>query len=90
MSDEPKRLYRSRKERMFSGVCGGLGEYLSIDPTIIRLIFVITALWGGAGLIVYLVMMLVVPEEPLGVEVAPPEPPPAESEPAPAEEESSE
>ena len=64
MTTDVKRLYRSQEDRMIAGVCGGLGEYLSIDATIIRLIFVITALWGGAGLIVYLVMMLVVPEEP--------------------------
>lgn len=80
MTDEVKRLYRSRKDRMISGVCGGIGEYLSIDPTVIRLIFVIAALWGGAGLIVYLVMLLVVPEEPLAGEAAPPEPAPAEGE----------
>ena len=80
MSSETKRLYRSRQERMISGVCGGLGEYLSIDPTIIRLIFVIAALWGGAGFIVYLVMMLVVPEEPFGVESSPEPAAPAEEE----------
>lgn len=64
MSEDIKRLYRSRSERMIAGVCGGLGEYLNIDATVIRLIFAIAALWGGAGLIVYLVMWLVVPEEP--------------------------
>ena len=80
MSDDVRRLYRSRKERMIGGVCGGLGEYLNIDATVIRLIFVIVALWGGAGVIVYLVMLLVVPEEPQG-EVAPPAAPePAEEE----------
>lgn len=79
MTAEVKRLYRSQEDRMIAGVCGGLGEYLSIDATIIRLIFVITALWGGAGLIVYLVMMLVVPEapsqaEPVKAEPVEPEP----------------
>ncbi len=86
MSTEIKRLYRSRSERMISGVCGGLGDYLSIDPTIIRLIFAITALWGGAGLIVYLVMMLVVPEEPLAAGTAPQPAPVAPAEEAPEEE----
>ena len=81
MTADVKRLYRSREDRMISGVCGGLGEYLSIDATIIRLIFVITALWGGAGLIVYIVMLLVVPEEPTESEVV-------ESEAAPVEDES--
>ena len=83
MTADVKRLYRSQEDRMIAGVCGGLGEYLSIDATIIRLIFVITALWGGAGLIVYLVMMLVVPEAPSQVEpveAEPVEPEPGEDE----------
>jgi len=65
MSTEYKRLYRSRRERMIAGVCGGLAEYFSIDPTLVRLFFVFTALLGGPGLIAYIVMMIVVPEEPL-------------------------
>jgi phage shock protein C len=74
MSEDVKRLYRSRSQRMIAGVSGGLGDYLNIDATVIRLIFVIAALWGGAGIIVYLVMWLMVPEEPAGTEVpAPPE-----------------
>jgi len=50
---------------MVSGIAGGLGEYLNIDSTIVRLLFVFFALAGGPGLLVYLVMLLVVPEEPL-------------------------
>lgn len=65
MSTDYKRLYRSRKERMFAGVCGGLAEYFSIDPTLVRLFFVFTALAGGPGLIAYIIMMIVVPETPL-------------------------
>lgn len=62
-----KRLYRSRTNRMVAGVSGGLGEFLGLDPTIVRLIFVFsTLLLGGSGLLVYVVMLLVVPEEPLG------------------------
>ncbi len=61
-----KRLYRSRDERMIAGVCGGLGQYLNIDPTIIRLLFVLSTFWGGSGFIAYLVMMVLIPEEPLG------------------------
>jgi len=64
MSKEVKQLYRSNSERMIAGVAGGLGEYLNIDPTIIRLVFVATALLGGPGLIVYLIMWIIVPEEP--------------------------
>jgi phage shock protein PspC (stress-responsive transcriptional regulator) len=66
MSTDVKKLYRSQDERMIAGVCGGLGEFLGIDPTIIRLIFVVATIWGGAGAIVYLIMLLVVPDETLG------------------------
>lgn len=65
MNVENRRLYRSRTDRMISGVAGGLGEYLNIDVTIVRLLFVFFALAGGPGLLVYIVMLLVVPEEPL-------------------------
>ena len=58
-----KRLYRSRTERMVAGVCGGLAEYFDIDPTIVRLVFVLLALAGGPGLLIYIVMAIVVPEE---------------------------
>ena len=64
MSSEVKRLYRSRSERMIAGICGGLGQYLGTDPTIIRLVFVLLAVLGP-GVIIYLIAWLVVPEEPL-------------------------
>ena len=64
MSDNnTKRLYRSRDDRMISGVCAGLAEYIDIDPTIVRLLFVLGLFAGGATFWAYLVMMLVVPEE---------------------------
>jgi phage shock protein C len=66
MNVENRRLYRSRSDRMVAGIAGGLGEYLNIDATIVRLLFVFFALAGGPGLLVYIVMLLVVPEEPLG------------------------
>lgn len=60
-----KRLYRSRSNRMLSGVCGGLGEFFSIDPTVIRLIFVLGTVFGlGSLLVAYIVLMIVVPQEP--------------------------
>ena len=65
MTTETRRLYRSRTDRMIGGVCGGLAQFFTIDATIIRLLFVFIALFGGASLLVYLVMLLVVPEEPL-------------------------
>jgi len=67
MTDEVKRLYRSREERMVAGVCGGLAEYTNLDPTIVRLLFVGVSILGAAPGIVlaYLAMMIVVPEEPI-------------------------
>jgi len=59
-----KKLYLSNSDRKVGGVCGGLGEYLDVDPTILRVIFLISCFLGGIGLIVYLVMWLVVPRNP--------------------------
>ena len=56
MNTDVKRLYRSRTERMIGGVCGGLGEFLNIDVTLVRLLFVLCAIFGGPGLVVYLVV----------------------------------
>ena len=56
-----KRLYRSRKERVIAGVCGGIGEYFAIDPTWVRLGFIFFFFVGGSALLVYLIMWLVVP-----------------------------
>jgi phage shock protein C len=67
MSTEYKKLYRSRTNRMVSGVCGGLGEFANVDPTIIRLLFAAGTIFsGGILLLVYLVMIFVVPEPPVG------------------------
>jgi len=56
-----RRLYRSRTEKMLGGVCGGVAELFDIDPTLIRLAFVLVSLWGGLGLIVYLVLWWIAP-----------------------------
>jgi phage shock protein C len=58
-----KRLYRSKDDRMIAGVCAGLAEYIDIDPTIVRLLFALGLIAGGATFWAYLVMMMVVPEE---------------------------
>ena len=63
---EPRKLYRSRTNRQLAGVAGGLAQYFTIDPTLIRVLFVVFALVGGSGLVAYLVLWIVVPEEPLG------------------------
>jgi phage shock protein PspC (stress-responsive transcriptional regulator) len=63
MSNEYKKLYRSREDRMIAGVCGGLGEYFNVDPTLIRLVFVFGFFATGSGLFwAYLIMMIIVPE----------------------------
>ncbi len=59
-----KRLFRSRKDGLIAGVCGGLAEYFDVDPSLVRLIFILAVFLGGAGLIVYLVAWLIVPENP--------------------------
>lgn len=58
-----KRLYRSRHERVIAGVCGGLAQYFAVDPTLVRIIWVLLAL-SGTGVLLYLVALLVIPEEP--------------------------
>lgn len=60
----PKRLYRSKVDRMISGICGGLGEYLNMDPVVIRIIFILLALFGGGGILLYLIGIFVIPENP--------------------------
>ena len=60
-----KKLWRSRADRKIAGVCGGLGQYFQMDPLWIRLIFVLFFLLGGAAVLVYLVMWLIVPLEPI-------------------------
>ncbi|HOO74490.1 MAG TPA: PspC domain-containing protein [Tepiditoga sp.] len=58
-----KRLYRSKTNEVFAGVCGGLGEYLNIDPVIIRLIWIATIFAGGTGILLYIIAIFVIPEE---------------------------
>jgi phage shock protein PspC (stress-responsive transcriptional regulator) len=58
-----KRLYRSRSKKVVAGIGGGLGEYLDIDPVIIRIIIVLITIFNGIGLLVYIIMWIVVPEE---------------------------
>lgn len=60
-----KRLYRSRKNKVLAGICGGLGEYYNVDPVLIRIITVFITLFLGFPLIVYLVAIFVIPQEPL-------------------------
>ncbi len=58
-----KRLYRTQDDSMFAGVAGGLGKYMNIDPTLVRLFFVFSTFFTGFGIVLYLAMWLVVPYE---------------------------
>ena len=65
MDQQAKRLYRSRTERRISGVCGGLADYFKVDPSLVRLLFVLGLLLVGGTFWAYIIMMIVIPEEPL-------------------------
>ncbi len=65
-----KRLYRSRKHRSIAGVCGGIADYLAVDPTLVRIVFLIFAAAGGPGAIVYIVLAAIIPEEPQFVQTS--------------------
>jgi phage shock protein C len=71
------RLYRSRSDYWIAGVCGGLGRYFGVDSNPIRLGFVVLAAWNGLGVLLYLVTVLIVPEEPPEEIAAGPDAPPA-------------
>ena len=60
-----KRLYRSRRHRVFGGVAGGLADYFNIDVILARLLFVVIFFAGGGGVIIYVVLWIITPEEPL-------------------------
>ncbi len=59
-----KRLYKSNKNKMINGVCGGLAEYFDIDPTLIRLGWVIFCAMGGSGIIAYIIAAIIIPHNP--------------------------
>jgi phage shock protein PspC (stress-responsive transcriptional regulator) len=58
-----KRLYRTREGRVVAGVCGGIAAYFGIDPTLVRLAFAVFTIFGGAGVLIYLIAWIVIPEE---------------------------
>ncbi len=62
--NQVKRLYRSRTNKMLGGVCYGFADYFQVDPSIIRIAWVLFTMLGGAGLLAYLICWLVLPEEP--------------------------
>ena len=62
-SNGTKRLYRLREGRVIAGVCAGLAAYFAVDPTLVRLAFALLAVFGGAGILLYLCAWIVIPEE---------------------------
>ena len=60
--EEPRKLYRSQSQRMIAGVCGGLADYFNIDATLVRVLFLLLAVFGGTGLVIYIVMWVIVPD----------------------------
>lgn len=61
------KLYRSRRVKVFGGVAGGLAQYFNIDPIIIRILFVVFTLMHGMGLVIYVILWIVIPEEPFEI-----------------------
>ncbi len=61
-----KKLYRSPENKVIAGVCGGIAEYFDIDPTLVRLAWVLFCVLGGSGVLAYLVAALIIPERPAG------------------------
>ncbi len=61
----PRRLYRSRRDRQLAGVAGGIAEYLDVDPTVVRILWILSIFFGGFGILVYIIMAFIVPLEPV-------------------------
>ena len=62
--DSQKKLYKSSKNKMLGGVCGGIGEYFNIDPTLVRLGFVGLCILAGGGFLAYIVALIIIPDAP--------------------------
>jgi phage shock protein C len=79
-----KRLYRSHKEKMIGGVCGGLAEYFDIDPVFVRILFVVAVFAGGSGILAYIICWIIIPEQPYSTPVTPTAPASQQGPPQPA------
>ena len=60
----PKKLYKDHRNRMLMGVCAGIAKYFNVDPTLVRVIWVIVSMFGGAGILAYILCALIIPENP--------------------------
>jgi phage shock protein C len=61
-----KKLHRSQNDKIIAGISGGIGEYFEVDPTIVRLIFVLITVLGGSGVLLYLILWVLIPKDPEG------------------------
>ncbi|MDY5969908.1 MAG: PspC domain-containing protein [Bacteroidales bacterium] len=61
--NERKKLYRTKDDKKIAGVCGGLGRYFNLDATLVRIIFLVLLVGYGSGLLLYLIMWLLMPEQ---------------------------
>ena len=59
-----KKLYKSNTNKVIDGVCGGIGEYFNIDPTLVRLAWVVFCALGGSGVLAYIIMAIIMPRQP--------------------------
>jgi len=66
MSEKIKRIYRSRQNRIILGICGGIGQYFKIDPTLIRILFVLFVFAGGSAILLYIILAFIMPLTPQG------------------------
>jgi phage shock protein C len=60
-----KKLYKSNQNKMLDGVCGGIAEYFGIDPTVVRLLWVLFSLMGGCGILAYIIAAIIIPRNPV-------------------------
>jgi phage shock protein C len=67
----PRRLYRCRHDRQLAGVASGMAEYLDLDPTVVRILWILSALLGGFTILLYIILAFVIPLEPMGVTAGP-------------------
>ena len=69
----PRRLYRCRHDRQLAGVASGVAEYLDLDPTVVRILWILSAFFGGFTILLYIIMAFVMPLEPAGPVAAEPQ-----------------
>lgn len=81
MSDNTKKLVRSNDDRVLAGVCGGLADYFNVDATIIRVLFILFAVFVGGGFLAYIILWIVMPQAavgPAGINITEEKSPPTE------------